>query len=237
MASDVDEYWARRRDIVPSPDRAVVTDGDRRLALLANVADGAVLDRVDRLATRLGSFPCLRTTPAEELHLTAKVFDRRVRDAADRDPDPDGGPDAAPDRDPDPDAGTPDVTPVERIDRLVRDAVDEVDPFGVRFPRLNLFPDTVYAEVADGGVLSRVNRRLCDRAETLTVDRDAEQFIPHLTLGTFTDDEEYDRLVDYLEANRDPSIPETTVTEFHLVEYDVTAEWPSATTTLRTYSL
>lgn len=215
MASDVDEYWDRRREIVPSPERPTVADGDRRLALLANVADDKLADRFDRLSTRLDEFSCLRPTPADELHLTAKVFDRRVRDVETAD-------------------GVPSVG---AVDTLVRDVLEDVAPFDVAFPRLNLFPDAVYAEVEDDGVLSAVNETLCASSETLTVDRDAEQFLPHLTLGYFTGDEEYHQLVDFLEANRELSFPATTVTEFHLVEYDVTAEWPSATSTLRTYSL
>ncbi len=213
MASDVDEYWDRRREIVPSTQRSVATDGDRRLALLADVTDGAIVDRYERLADRLDEFPCLRPTPATELHLTAKVFDRRTR---------------APDTE---------APPVERVDRLVRDALKNVDPFAVEFPRLNLFPDTVYAEVEDDGVLSAVNEALCARVETLTVDRDADQFLPHLTLGYFTGDEEYDRLVDFLETNRDLTFPATTVTEFHLAEYDATAEWSETTTPVETYRL
>lgn len=216
MASDVDEYWDRRREIVPSPKRPVVTDGDHRLALLADVTDGALVDQYERLAARLEGFPCLRSTPADELHLTAKVFDRRPRGT---------------------ETESTEAPSVDRVDRLVRDALDGISPFDVGFPRLNLFPDTVYAEVEDDGVLSAVNQALCDRVETLTVDRDAEQFLPHLTLGYFTSDEEYDRLVDFLENNRDPSLPSATVTEFHLVEYGDTAEQSSATTTLQTYSL
>lgn len=218
MASDVEEYWDRRREISPSPERPFVADGDRRLALLADVSDADLADRYERLSARLDEFACLRPTPPEELHLTAKVFDRRTRESETA-------------------GGDADAPSVERVDQLVRDAVDGVDRFEVDFPRLNLFPDAVYAEVEDEGVLSAVNRRLCDRVETMTADRDAEQFLPHLTLGYFTSDEEYDGLVDFLEVNRDLAFPTTTVSEFHLVTYDVTAEWPSATTTLRTYPL
>jgi hypothetical protein len=180
------------------------------------VTGATLVEQYEALGARLEEFACLRPTPAEELHLTAKVFDRRSRSTEDDDTE---------------------APTVERVDRLVRDALADVDPFAVDFPRLNLFPDAVYAEVEDDGVLTGVNRALCERVETLTVDRDADQFLPHLTLGYFTGPEEYDRLVDYLEANRELSFPATTVTEFHLAEYDVTAEWPSATTTVRTYSL
>jgi 2'-5' RNA ligase len=102
---------------------------------------------------------------------------------------------------------------------------------------VNLFPDTVYAEVDAEGVLAELNRRLSDSSWSSTTDRDGDNFIPHLTLGYFTSDEEYDALLDFMETNRSLSVPSTTVSELSLVAFDVTANWRSASATLKTYSL
>jgi 2'-5' RNA ligase len=217
MASDAGEYWRRRREITPDPSRPAVADGDRRLALLVDVADPAVVSAYDRLADRLDDFRCLATTPPEELHLTVKVF---------------GGGVAALDAG---ETGT--QTPIETIDESVAAIAEETTPFEVQFPQLNLFPDTVYAETNADGVLAELNRRLCDCSWSGTSDRDGDNFIPHLTVGYLTSAEEYDALVDFLEANRTLPFPSTTVTELSLVAFDVTANWRSASTTLRTYAL
>jgi 2'-5' RNA ligase len=217
MASDPAEYWRRRREITPDPGPPAVADGDRRLALIVDVTDRAVVSAYDSLSDRLDDFRCLATTPPEELHLTVKVF---------------GGGTAA-----DPPAEADTQTPLRTIDERVSTILADMDPFDVRFPRVNLFPDTVYAEVDAEGVLAELNRRLSDSSWSSTTDRDGDNFIPHLTLGYFTSDEEYDALLDFMETNRSLSVPSTTVSELSLVAFDVTANWRSASATLKTYSL
>jgi 2'-5' RNA ligase len=217
MASDPAEYWRRRREITPAPERPAVADGDRRLALLVDVSDPEVVATYERLRDRLDEFPCLLSTPSGELHLTVKLFDHE---------EPSGTV-----------AEATESTPVETIDEAITALADEVAPFEVTFPRLNLFPDTVYAETDANGTLTALNRRLCECAWSGTSDRDADNFIPHLTLGYLTSDEGYDALVDFLEANRSLAFPRTTVSELSLVAFDVTSNWRSASTTLRTYSL
>lgn len=214
MASSVDEYWERRRELSPSSGRPAVADGDRRLALVVDVSDSGIRSQYERLADRLGEFGCLRPVPPGELHLTVKLFDRRTRD---------GDAAAAPS--------------LSDVDDLVRATLADASPFELTVPRLNLFPDTVYAEVDDDGRLAALNERLCDHDRTMTSDRDRGQFLPHLTLGYFTGDREYDRLVDFLEAERSLSWPAVSVTELTLAEYEVTGRTESASKTLETYSL
>lgn len=215
MASSVEEYWARRRELSPSGDQPAVADGDRRLALLVDLSDAPIVDPFERFADRLGEFDCLRPTPPDELHLTVKLFDRRAH----------AGDDGS------------DTPSQSTIDDLIAEIVADVSPFEIRFPRLNLFPDTVYAEVEDDDTLSRLNDALCDHDRTTTGDRDENRFLPHLTLGYFTGDSDYQRLVDFLEAERSLSVPTVTVDELALAAYDVTARHQSAMRPLCTYSL
>ncbi|MFB6255465.1 MAG: 2'-5' RNA ligase family protein [Haloplanus sp.] len=216
MASDPTEYWERRRELTPSPNPPIVADGDQRLALLIDLAESRVASAYDRLHGRLSEFQCLTPTPSDELHLTVKLFDHTPTAATGR--------------------NSSRVSATQIADS-VTEIVDDRDPFTVEFPRLNLFPDTVYAEVDDGGALAELNRALCARPWTATSDRDGQQFIPHLTLGYFAGTEEYDRLLTFLEGNRDPRLPAMTVEEIAIVAYDLTSNWGSAATTLQTYSL
>ncbi len=216
MASDPSEYWERRREITPSPERRFVADGDPQLALLVDVSDSPVVEAYERLRGDLEAFDCVRPTPSAQLHLTVKLFDRVTETAAAR-------------RD------TP--IPTDDIHDAVRDLAAEHDPFEASFPRLNLFPDTVYAETETDGVLSALNEALCERTWAATSSRDAEQFVPHLTLGYLAGTAGYDRFVDFLEQRRDLSFPTATVDELSLVSYDGASNWRSAATTLRTYSL
>ena len=216
MASHPDEYWELRRELTPSPDPPVVADGDQRLAVLIDLADSQAASAYRRLRTRLSEFTCLESTPADELHLTVKLFDHAPT-AATRE-------------------GSTAVSAAQIADAIAG-IVDGHEPFEAGFPRLNLFPDTVYAEVDDGGMLAELNRALCDQPWATATDRDGQQFIPHLTLGYFAGSEEYDRLITFLEDHRDPGLPTVTVDELAVVAYDLTSNWGSATRTLQTFSL
>ncbi len=211
MASDASEYWDRRREITPSPERRFVADGDSQLALIVDVSDSPVAEAYGRLRDDLDDFDCVRSTPRAGLHLTVKLFSRTT--AADE------------------------PAPTDDVDDAVHDIAAEHGPFEAAFPRLNVFPDTVYAETETDGVLSALNTALCERTWAATSSRDAGQFVPHLTLGYLTSAEGYDRLVDFLERRRDLSFPTATVDELSLVAYDGASNWRSAATTIRTYSL
>jgi 2''-5'' RNA ligase len=211
MASDPSEYWARRRTLSPSPVQQAVADGDRRLSVLADVSGSAVRTQSLSLLEQLDEFSCLRATPPDDLHLTAKLFN------AGRSP-----------------TGRIDTDHVrELISRIAADTT----PFEVDFPRLNLFPDTVYAEADGDGALTRLNRLFCQADNTTDTDRDCEAFIPHLTLGYFTDDSDYHELIDYMELNRDPGLPTLTVDELALVSFDTTNDRHTVAETIATYTL
>lgn len=200
MASDASEFWERRRDVRPSSD----TNGDEgewRLVVLVDITDPAVEAAGGRVLDTLDQFECVDTSESSGLHLTVKLLDISV-DPATTDIESSG-------------------PAVQRVHTVVSEVVSRYDPFEVEFTRLNLFPDVVYSEVADAGLLNDMNRTLCDHAAVATFDRDGEGFIPHLTLGHFAGDADYGELVDFLEANRQVQLPTLAVTEVVLVAYKV----------------
>lgn len=211
MASDPSEYWARRRTLSPSPVRSTVADGDRRLSVLADVSGSAARTQSRALLERLDGFACFRATPPDDLHLTVKLFNAGQ--------------------------GHADRIDTEEIRRLVGRIAADTAPFEIDFPRLNLFPDIVYAEVEDDGTLVGLNRAFCRADETVDTDRDRGGFIPHLTLGYFTGDEGYDDLIDFMETNRNPGLPTVEVTELALVSFDTTADRHTVADTIATYPL
>jgi 2'-5' RNA ligase len=120
---------------------------------------------------------------------------------------------------------------------VVSSVVEEASPFDVTFTRFNLFPDVVYAEVDAAGRLDAMNRRLCAHPEIANLDRDVEGFIPHLTLGYFTDETDYPALVTFLETDREVSLPGLTVDELALVAYGVGEGLPPPYDRIETYEL
>ena len=213
MATRPETFWARRRELAPPDDEdAAGGDEGKQLMLLADVSGPEVRPAYRRTAAALEEFECCAASPFETLHLTVKLFDDVVEGT------------------------TVDSAAVERATEIVSRGVARTDPFDVELTRFNLFPDVVYAEVEDGGRLSELNRRLCAHPEATTLDRDIEGFIPHLTLGYLTGNEEYDDLVTFLEDNRELAFPTLTVSEVKLAVREV-GEWPPTYECLEQYEL
>jgi len=122
----------------------------------------------------------------------------------------------------------------ERIRDAARDAFVDIDAFDVSFPRYNLFPTVVYAEVDDSGAFAALNDRACAIDDVPVHDRD-DAFVPHATLAQFTEDSDYDELLDVLEANRSLEA-RATIDEVELVAVDPSVRFPDFETVER-YSL
>lgn len=210
MASDPAEFWRRRRDLAPTTDDADA--GSYQLGLLADITDPAVHTGYRSVYDALDRFDCLDTTLAGSLHLTIKLFDITVASS------PDSGWSSA-------DGEWPPA--VGRVDRAVTETLSEHSPFEATVTRFNLFPDVVYGEVADNGRLAALNQAVCDHPDVSTLGRDGEEFIPHLTFGHFENDADFEAFVDFLEANRQLSLPSIGVDEIELVAYEVGGRPPS----------
>ncbi|ERG92178.1 MAG: 2''-5'' RNA ligase [Haloquadratum walsbyi J07HQW1] len=209
MASKAAEFWARRRDITPPTHNS---NGKKRLVLLADVSDALACSAYERVVGTLNEFSCFDPVPREVLHLTVKLFDDPVESV------------------------TVNNSPNERIDEIISQEIRRTDPFEIELTQFNIFPDVVYGEIDDGGKLADINRRLCTYAETTTLDRDGEEFIPHLTFGYLNDMTEYDELISYLESNRELDLPTLTIDELTLVIREV-GKHPPVSTHLKTYEL
>lgn len=215
MVSDTTEFWERRNEISPSVGTGNWAEG-YRLALLADITGPEVLSACERISDALDRFECFDPSPPRALHITAKLFDVAV------------------------DPSTTDVEhaspAVRRVDTVVSDVVAGYDPFEAELTRFNLFPDVVYGEIADGGRLAGLNRDVCDYAGIATLDRDGDNFIPHLTLGYFRNERDYGALVDFLDANRELTLPTVLVEDLALVAYELGGR-PPTYTRLDTYDL
>jgi 2'-5' RNA ligase len=217
MASNPTEFWHRRRDLTPSTEAGASGGADSyRLVLLVDITDPDVLSACGQVTGTLDRFDCFDAAASGVHHITIKTFDVGAEPSMDN----------LLDR----------SAVVQRVDRAVSDVISACDPFAIDLTRLNLFPDIVYGEVADGGQLADLNRRLCDHAGITTLDRDRDEFIPHLTLGYFSGDGDYEALVTFLETNRQLQFPTVPVEEVTLAAYEVGGR-PPAYNHLETYEL
>lgn len=222
VASDESEFWVQRHDLTPEPiteaaleERAV--GRDRHLVLLASLADDDVASEFRPVLDRLGAYDCF--VPIEErfLHVTVKVFGNVVAEPTGK-------------------AEFSGRAERELVDSL-KGAVERFGTFQVSFPRINLFPAAVYAEVNDDGQFGELNRRVCALPEVPVWDRDLDGFIPHVSLGHFIQRNGYEELVAALEAKRELDVSATAIEALQFVALDLSEGRFPAFETIATYSL
>lgn len=217
IAEDPSEFWEKRHELSLHPiTKSAVRDREsgRHLVFLVDIDDDVVLSQFEPVSTALDKFDCLDSWPLEYLHVTVKV----VGTLADN---PEEGLTAADE---------------QRFVETAYSVFGEVEPFSVTFPRLNLFPSVVYAEVEDGGRFAAVNERICKIQEMPVYDRDRNRFIPHVALARFTQEEGYEDVVEYLERTRSLSINSIEISEIQLCALDP-SEWYPSFETIETFDL
>lgn len=221
-ASDETEFWERRQDLSVSPmkkedlkQRAI--GRSRHLVLLARITDEDVVSRFQPVLEQLDEFECFASEPARNLHATVKVLGNVVED-------PNG-------------EGQFSTQDEHELVSSLQSALSDATAFTVDFPRLNLFPSVVYAEITDNGRFMELNQSVCDIQGVPVWNRDEDGFIPHLTLGHFTQQNGYDRLLQYLEKNRSLAVPSTSIRELTLVALDLSEGRFPSYETVATYNL
>lgn len=222
VATDQSEFWDRRRDLTVSPTteedvRQRAIGRARHLVLLAHITDQTVLSCFERILERLDTFDCFTSAPTRDLHITAKVFGNVVDTPKEKN-----------------EFSTEDEQQLaESLDATLGSAT----PFAVNFPRLNLFPTVVYAEVDDDDQFGTLNRRVCNIDNVPVWGRDRDGFIPHLSLGHFIQQDGYKQLLQYLGDNRSLDIPSTAIEELKFVALDLSKGRFPPYETIETYSL
>lgn len=204
-------FWDDRHEMAVETTTAedVANRGvDRHLVFLADVVDESVHDALRPTLDALAEFDCLAVVPEEYLHVTVTIAGNVGPDcrlsAADE----------------------------QRVAAAARDAFDGVESFEVTFPRLNVFPSVVFADVADGGAFADLNGRACGIDGIEVHERD-ESFVPHLTLAQFRSTGDYGEFVAWAEANRTLSVPPLRVDAVELVAVSLDERFPPFETVAR----
>jgi 2'-5' RNA ligase len=206
IAEDPSEFWNKRHELSPHPiQKADVQDREsgRHLVFLVDITDG-VMSQLESETTALDEFNCLDAWPLEYLHITVKVIGT---------------------------IGTQESELVPADEQRFIDAghsvFDNISSFTVTFPKLNLFPSVVYAEVADDSRFTALNDRICDISGVPVYDRDGDGFIPHMALARFTQEEGYKSVIEYLERARYLETDPVEISTIQLCAFDYNKWYPS----------
>ncbi len=90
--------------------------------------------------------------------------------------------------------------------------------FKVDIRNMNHFRSNIVAEAHDGGEIRKMNRKLMGMEGVQAMKYDYPRFLPHMSLCQFKGAEEHERLIGYLEENRETILGEFRVESVDLVK-------------------
>lgn len=169
------------------------------LTFLVRIQNRQVVLEVLRLQDKLTRFPCVDKFPPEYFHVTVKetgcfLVQKKAYE---------------------------DEMIEEDLKPLISEAKDILShypPFEASLKGLNNFIETLCVEVYDNGVIKEINRDLMRIAGVRKLRHDHPQFLPHLSIVQFKNEEKYDELIDYLDEERDIRIAEIQINSIELVK-------------------
>ena len=213
-------YWGRRRHLDPfvttAETRSTWANGRNHYRSFVVHVTGSAADTLAELAESVGGFDCVRPASKESLHIAVKDLGFVVDEAAATDEiDPDSA---------------------DAIADAAADIFAREQRFEVTFPRLNVLPNSVFAEVDSDGRFERLHRELLALPGAPTLPGDGDAYTPHATLGEFRSTSDFQYFVEWLEEHRDVDADPFEVEAFSLVEVDPTLPFPPFDT-LRSYEL
>lgn len=193
--------WERRREISPHIMKSW-TDNDwakgrsKYLTFTARVREKNLVEKIKRVQKEISSFPCVDPFPEDYFHITVKGCGFLAE---------------PPDHEDDID--------LENLQTIIDQATEilHTPRFRIHLRKLNLFPSVVCLEVHENGRIGAMNKELQSISEMRRMEFDYPSFLPHISVARFQNDEEFDRLVDYLEKLRDVEFGEMTTASIELV--------------------
>jgi 2'-5' RNA ligase len=191
------ENWERRDSIEPTvkkvPDRTDFT------TLVVQVESQELIESLAEIQDKISDIDCVDPVPRDYFHVTVKLGGFIVDE-----PEAD------------------DELSEEDLDEVAtsaRDIISSHESFAINVEKLNLFPNAVFAEVHDGsGRLEDLHDELAQLDELMPSPHD---YLPHITLCHFQNQNEFQELVDRLEDTRNRSFGELEVEEVCLVRDDL----------------
>ncbi|MBN2790231.1 MAG: hypothetical protein JXR69_08570 [Candidatus Delongbacteria bacterium] len=205
------EFWENRNNFKPliAKSRAWSLDSfakdKRRVGLIYKIKDPLFTDKLTKINDKLSIFDCYNPFPKEYFHVTIKILG-----AISNEEDPS------------------DYTLNEIDDILLnlKTKLTWIKNFKANVKMLNLFPSVLFAQIEDDGNLEELNRIICETNNIVTYpERDLENYIPHIALGNFKNDNVGD-FVKAVKKIRNMNFGSINVDLINLVKVDITTPVP-----------
>jgi 2'-5' RNA ligase len=207
--------WRERKGIQPeiTSDWA---DSDRAkgrsqfLAFLIRISDEKLILRIREIQDRLSTIPCFDPFPKDYFHITVKGCGFLEKSEEHED----------------------DIL-IENLQKIVSQAKEVLQAyckFNAVLSKLNIFSDVVLVEVHDKGKIGELNKGLQAIPEIKKMKFDYPNLLPHISIAQFRNNQEFTRLISYIEKLRDTEFGELIVRYVELVNVHLSGKYPSLKT-------
>jgi len=180
------------------------------LTFLIRIKDEKLIGKIIEIQDKLSTIPCVDPFPKDYFHITVKGCGFPVECEKFED----------------------DIL-IENLQKIVSQAKEVLQAFHkftVFLPKLNIFSEVVLIEVHDEGKIGELNKGLQAILEIKKIKFDYPILLPHISIVQFQNDQDFTRLISYLEELRETEFGELTVSYIELVNAHLSGRYPTLKT-------
>jgi len=196
------DIWAERHRIQPTiTNDWVNTDWakgrNQLLTFHIRIRDTKLTRKIAEIQHKLSSTPCVDPLAEDYLHITVKSCGFLAESKT-----------------------YEDDIPIKNLQRIISRAEQILKPFHkfkVRLLKLNIFSDVLVVEVHDEGTIGNLNKELQAIPEIKKMKFDYPDFMPHISIAQFKNNQGFPTLISYLEELRETEFGDLAVNHIELV--------------------
>ena len=180
------------------------------LTFLIRIKNEKLIGKIIEIQDKLSTIACVEPFPKDYLHITVKGCGFPVESEIYED----------------------DIL-TENLQRIVSQAKEILQAyhkFNVLLPKLNIFSEVVLIEVHDEGKIGELNKGLQAIPEIKKMKFDYPILLPHISIAQFQNNQEFTRLINYLEELREIEFGKITVDHIELVNAHLSGRYPTLKT-------
>jgi len=221
MSDRFTDVWERRKNVQLNLTKYWVdnewTKGrNQYLTFHVRIRDVGLIENIVEIQSRLSASSCVTPFPKDYFHISVAGLGFLAKSEEYED----------------------DIS-IENLQRIINQAkevLQQFSKFDVFLSKLNIFPDVVFVEVHDGNKIEEIHRRLQAIPEIRKRKFDYPSFLPHISMMHFQKNEDFTRLISYLEKLRDTEFGKMTVNSIELVNAHLFKKHPKLKT-IHTFEL
>ena len=131
--------------------------------------------------------------------------------------------------------GDTDESQIDEIDKIMKDAVKEIDPFNIQLEGAGVFPNQNYIKVIwigikQGEPIGLIARKIDEPLSKIGFKKEKRGFSPHLTIARVKSAKGKDGILHVIEKYRDVQFVDIRVDSIKLKKSDLTPKGPIYTT-------